>query len=68
MSVLVVGISHKSAPMQLLEQVARDAAGVSKLIAAAQDLEHVREATVLSTCNRMEIYADVERFHGTVES
>ncbi|HNJ77925.1 MAG TPA: glutamyl-tRNA reductase [Marmoricola sp.] len=68
MSVLVVGISHKSAPMQLLEQVARDAAGVSKLIAAAQDLEHVREATVLSTCNRIEIYADVERFHGTVES
>lgn len=68
MSVLVVGMSHKSAPMRLLEQVARDAAGVQKLILAIQDLPHVQEATVLSTCNRVEIYADVDRFHGSVES
>ena len=30
--------------------------------------EHVTEATALATCNRIEIYADVERFHGSVES
>lgn len=68
MSVLVVGMSHKSAPMHLLEQIARDPDGVQKLIAAVQDVPHVRENTVISTCNRIEIYADVERFHGSVET
>lgn len=68
MSVLVVGMSHKSAPMHLLEQIARDPAGVQKLIAAVQDVPYVRETTVISTCNRIEIYADVERFHGSVET
>ena len=29
--------------------------------------EHVTEATVIATCNRVEIYADVDRFHGSVE-
>jgi glutamyl-tRNA reductase len=67
MSVLVVGMSHKSAPMRLLEQVALDSDGVSRLIPAALDLPHVREATVLSTCNRVEIYAEVEDAHQAVE-
>jgi glutamyl-tRNA reductase len=67
MSVLVVGISHKSAPVSLLEQVALDADGVHKLIDDVAACEHVTEATVISTCNRLEIYADVDRFHGSVE-
>ncbi|WP_028643419.1 glutamyl-tRNA reductase [Nocardioides sp. URHA0020] len=67
MSVLVVGISHRSAPVWLLEQVAADAGGVRKLIDEVSRCEHVTEATVISTCNRLEIYADVDRFHGSVE-
>jgi glutamyl-tRNA reductase len=67
MSVLVVGISHNSAPVALLEQVALDASGVHKLIHEAAACEHVAEVTVISTCNRLEIYADVDRFHGSVE-
>jgi glutamyl-tRNA reductase len=67
MSVLVVGISHKSAPVSLLERVALDADGVHKLIDDVAACEHVTEATVISTCNRLEIYADVDRFHGSVE-
>jgi glutamyl-tRNA reductase len=67
MSVLVVGISHKSAPVSLLERVALDGAGVHKLIDDVAACEHVTEATVISTCNRLEIYADVDRFHGSVE-
>ena len=67
MSVLVVGISHKSAPVSLLERVALDANGVHKLIDDVAACEHVTEATVISTCNRLEIYADVDRFHGSVE-
>ena len=68
MSVLVVGISHNSAPVTVLERVALDAEGVQKLITDAATCDHVTEATVVSTCNRVEIYADVERFHGSVEA
>ncbi len=68
MSILVVGISHKTAPVPLLERVALDADGVQKLVREVSDTEHVTEATVLSTCNRTEVYADVERFHGSVEA
>ena len=68
MSVLVVGISHKTAPLPILERVALDAEGVHKLIREITDSDYVTEATVLSTCNRTEVYADVERFHGSVEA
>jgi glutamyl-tRNA reductase len=67
MSVLVVGMSHKSAPVALLEQVALDGDSVNKLIDEVAACEHVTEATVIATCNRIEIYADVDRFHGSVE-
>ncbi|GAB3195521.1 glutamyl-tRNA reductase [Nocardioides hungaricus] len=67
MSVLVVGISHKSAPVSLLERVALDGDGVHKLIDDVAGCEHVTEATVVATCNRLEIYAEVDRFHGSVE-
>lgn len=68
MSVLVVGISHNTAPVSLLERVSLDADGVSKLIVETSGNEHVAEATVISTCNRLEVYAEVDRFHGSVES
>ncbi|MCW2828478.1 MAG: glutamyl-tRNA reductase [Marmoricola sp.] len=68
MSVLVVGISHKTAPVPLLERVALDADGVQKLIHEISENEHVTEVAVLSTCNRTEVYAEVERFHGSVEA
>ncbi|MBF4163865.1 glutamyl-tRNA reductase [Nocardioides acrostichi] len=68
MSVLVVGISHISAPVDLLEQVsAADTEAVGKLVGAAAGCSHVVEAAVISTCNRLEIYAEVDRFHGSVE-
>jgi glutamyl-tRNA reductase len=67
MSVLVVGISHKTAPVALLERVALDSDGVNKLLGDVIACEHVTEATVIATCNRLEIYADVDRFHGSVE-
>jgi glutamyl-tRNA reductase len=68
MSVLVVGVSHRTAPVSILEQLTLDPDSVHKLMHAVADCEHVLEATVLATCNRIEIYADVDRFHGSVES
>lgn len=67
MSVLVVGVSHRTAPVGVLERLALDADGASKLAQDAVDVEHVREAGVIATCNRVEVYAEVDRFHGSVE-
>lgn len=67
MSVLVVGISHKTAPVALLERLALDRNGVHQLLSDANSAEHVNEAAVIATCNRLEIYVDVNRFHGAVE-
>jgi glutamyl-tRNA reductase len=67
MSVLVVGVSHNSAPVSLLERVAPEPEAVPKLVQTVAACEHVTEATVIATCNRVEIYADVDRFHGSVE-
>ncbi len=68
MSVLVVGVSHRTAPVSVLERLALDSEGVAKLLHDLADVEYVREATVLATCNRIEIYSEVERFHGSVEA
>jgi glutamyl-tRNA reductase len=68
MSILVLGVSHHTAPVELLERLALGSSGVEKLIHAVQLTDHVRECTVLATCNRVEIYTDVDRFHGSVES
>ncbi|MDX6360524.1 MAG: glutamyl-tRNA reductase [Nocardioidaceae bacterium] len=68
MSVLVVGVSHNSAPVHLLERVAREVEDLPKLIQAVAACEHVTEATVIATCNRVEVYSDVTRFHGSVEA
>ncbi|MCH1865144.1 glutamyl-tRNA reductase [Nocardioides sp. CFH 31398] len=67
MSVLVVGVSHKSAPVSLLERLALDHDGAVKLVDDVMGCDHVTEATVIATCNRIEVYADVDRFHGSVE-
>ena len=63
MSVLVVGVNHRTAPLDLLERVALDAQGVAKAVSGLVALDSVREAVVLSTCNRTEVYAIAELFH-----
>jgi glutamyl-tRNA reductase len=65
-SVVVLGLSHRSAPIALLEAVALDPAGAAALAVAVRSGENVNETLVLATCNRVEIYADVVTFHGAV--
>lgn len=67
MSILVVGLSHRSAPVDLLEQVALDADSTVKLSHLALEVPAVTESAVISTCNRVEVYVEAERFHGSVE-
>src|SRR3954449_7474529 len=67
MSLLVVGLSHRSASVELLERTALAEDDIDKLLALATAAEPVDEAVVLATCNRLEVYADVRKFHGGVQ-
>jgi glutamyl-tRNA reductase len=62
--VFVVGANFRSAPLELLERLAIDHEHRPKALAGLLDLEHVHEAVVVSTCNRVEIYTAISRFHG----
>ena len=64
MSVLLFGVSHRSAPVAVLEQLAADEADQVKLIEQVLQSPLVTEAMMLSTCNRVEVYAVVDAFHG----
>ncbi|MBD0736365.1 glutamyl-tRNA reductase [Streptomyces sp. CBMA29] len=66
MSVLVVGLSHRSAPVSVLERAALTGDARAKLLQDALAAEPAAEAVVLSTCNRIELYADVDKFHAGV--
>ncbi len=64
---LLVGASHRTAPVDVLERLALDAAEASKLASALQETPHVSEVAIVATCNRVEVYVDVDRFHGSVD-
>lgn len=66
MSLLVVGLSHRSAPLPVLERAALTADLAAKMLDEAVGTEHVNEAIAVATCNRLEIYADVAKFHGAL--
>lgn len=66
MSLLVVGLSHRSAPVSVLERAALSADAQIKLLQDTVAAEPATEATVLATCNRIELYADVDKFHAGV--
>jgi glutamyl-tRNA reductase len=66
MSVLVVGLSHKSAPVSALERASVSGDTLEKLLHDVARLPDIAETFVISTCNRVEVYAEVDRFHGGV--
>ena len=63
MSVLTVGLSHRSAPVALLERAAVSGDALGKLLRDVFQAEPVAGTFVVSTCNRVEIYAEVDKFH-----
>lgn len=63
MSLLAVGLSHHSATVELLERASIPPADTGKVLHELVRGDHVDEAMLLSTCNRVEIYADVAKFH-----
>ena len=64
MSILVIGVNHRSGPLALLERVTIAPDHLAKAVAGLAQRDNVREAVVLSTCNRTEVYVVAELFHG----
>ena len=64
MSILVIGVNHHSGPLSVLERVALPVDQLPKAVTGLAGRDNVREVVVLSTCNRTEIYAVAEKFHG----
>jgi len=64
MPVVVIGVNHRTAPLEVLEAMTVGDAAMGKTLHALRTKEHVSEAVVLSTCNRTEVYAVAEKFHG----
>ncbi len=61
---LLFGVSHRSAPVSVLEQLSTDESDQAKIVDQVLQSSLVTEAMVLSTCNRVEVYAVVDAFHG----
>lgn len=61
MNLIVVGASHRSAPIALLEQLSQ--------VDGSREFTggHVAEAVVLATCNRIDVYAAVPAFHAGLQ-
>ncbi|MBL3669505.1 glutamyl-tRNA reductase [Streptomyces sp. M2CJ-2] len=66
MSLLVVGLSHRSAPVSVLDRASLSVDAQVKLLQDTVAAEPATEAAVLATCNRIELYADVDKFHAGV--
>jgi glutamyl-tRNA reductase len=66
MSLLVVGLSHRTAPVGVLERAALTGAVPTRLLHDAAASSAVAEAALVNTCNRIELYADVDKFHAGV--
>src|SRR5918997_4951181 len=63
MPVLALGLSYRMAPVELLERVAISDDGFAKAYRRLSELDSVEESVLLSTCNRVEVYAEVDGYH-----
>ena len=66
MTVLVVGLSHRTAPVSVLERAAVVGDDLAKTLDELHRTETLSEVLLLATCNRVEVYADAARFHPAV--
>jgi len=67
MSVVVIGLEHQKAPFDVLERVIVPDVEVGKVLTVLRAHENVREAVLVSTCLRTEVYVVVDRFHDAVD-
>ena len=63
-TVVAIGATHRSAPLALLERLSIDESSLEKYLDDLTSRDHVTEAVIISTCNRIEIFVTAEKFHG----
>ena len=66
MTFLVMSISHRNAPFEVLERATLTAAEASDLAREITEFEHVRESLILATCNRVEVYLAADSADETI--
>ena len=57
MNIAVVGLSHKSAPVEIREKLSIQEAKLEEALQHLRGYPHIQEVAIISTCNRLEIYA-----------
>ncbi len=67
MSLVVVGLNHRTTAVDLLERMTVSSLGLPKALHDLAAREHLAEVVLLSTCNRTEVYARTTRFHDGVD-
>ncbi len=67
MNILVIGLNHKTAPIEVREKVAFDGTKLEEAISILKKSDVVKENIILSTCNRVEIYAGVNNVDSGIE-
>ena len=68
MSLLVIGLSHHTAPLEVLESLAEEKDRAQRIAQDVRRSASISEVLVVSTCNRLEVYADVSAFHPAVSA
>jgi glutamyl-tRNA reductase len=66
-SLIAIGLNHRTVPLEILEKLTVPESRLPKALADVHARDNVSEAVVLSTCNRTEVYAYAERFHGAFQ-
>ena len=64
MSIVAIGCNHRSTPLAKLERMTIAPGGLPKVLSGLGEADNLSEVVVVSTCNRIEVYAFAERFHG----
>ena len=70
MHLIVVGLSHKTAPVEIREKLAVPESRLGEALGRLCSYEGVKEGILLSTCNRVEVYSvveDVESGYGRIQ-
>jgi glutamyl-tRNA reductase len=66
MNIVVVGLSHKTAPLEIRERIAFAPNRIEEPLRKLVSLRDVTEAVILSTCNRVEVYAATRDIAGAI--
>ena len=68
MSLLALGVSHRTAPVPMLERLTLAADAQTKLLHELSENVAVDGAMVVATCNRVEVYVEADKFHPAVDA